>query len=100
MALAALVREDVLDHAIWTVAVVSHPVVADHHRYHSHGIGLSCGSGGGDRGRDRSRNAFSALTLTLSLPPASGGAGSHSGGSPNLAVQEVVTHQEEHQGHQ
>ena len=31
----ALVREDVLDHAIWTVAVVSHPEVADHHRHHS-----------------------------------------------------------------
>ena len=29
----ALVREDVLDHAIWTVAVVSHPVVTDHHRH-------------------------------------------------------------------
>ena len=28
-------REDVLDHAIWTVAVVSHPVVTDHHRHHS-----------------------------------------------------------------
>ena len=27
----ALVREDVLDHAIWTVVVVSHPMVTDHH---------------------------------------------------------------------
>ena len=27
-----LVREDILDHAIWTVAFVSHPV-ADHHRH-------------------------------------------------------------------
>ena len=35
VALVAFVREDVLDHAIWTGAVVSHPVVADHHRHHS-----------------------------------------------------------------
>ena len=33
-ALVALVREDVRDQAIWTVAVVSQPVVADHHRHH------------------------------------------------------------------
>ena len=31
----ALVRKDVLNHAIWTVAVVSHPVVTDHHHRHS-----------------------------------------------------------------
>ena len=35
MVRVALVREDVLHHAIWTVAVVSNPVVADHHRHHS-----------------------------------------------------------------
>ena len=35
MAFVALVRKDVLDHAIWTVTVVSHPVVTDHHRRHS-----------------------------------------------------------------
>ena len=35
VAFVALVREDVLDHAIWTVAVVSHPVVTDHHHRHS-----------------------------------------------------------------
>ena len=31
----ALVREDILSHAIWTIPVVSRPVVADHHRHHS-----------------------------------------------------------------
>ena len=35
MAFVALVRKDVLDHAIWTVAVVPHPVVTDHHHRHS-----------------------------------------------------------------
>ena len=35
VAFVALVREEVLDHAIQTVGVVSHPVVADHHRHHS-----------------------------------------------------------------
>ena len=35
VAFVALVREDVLDHAIWTVAVVSRPVVTDHHHRHS-----------------------------------------------------------------
>ena len=35
MLLVALVHEDVLDHETWTVAVVSHPVVADHHRRQS-----------------------------------------------------------------
>ena len=35
VALVALVRESVLDHAIWTVVVVSHPVVTDHHHRHS-----------------------------------------------------------------
>ena len=35
MVLVALVRDDVVDHAMWTVACVSHPVVADHHRHHS-----------------------------------------------------------------
>ena len=34
----APVREDVLDHAIWTDAFASHPVVADHHRHHSLGL--------------------------------------------------------------
>ena len=38
MAFGALVREDVLDHAIWTVATVSHPVVTDHHHRHSLGL--------------------------------------------------------------
>ena len=31
----ALVREDVLAHATWTVPVASYLVVADHHRHHS-----------------------------------------------------------------
>ena len=31
----ALVRKDAVDHAIWTVVVVSHPVVTDHHHRHS-----------------------------------------------------------------
>ena len=35
MAFVALVRKDVLDHAMWTVAVVSHPVVTGHHHRHS-----------------------------------------------------------------
>ena len=35
VAFVAIVREDVLDHAIWTVLVVSRPVVADDHRHHS-----------------------------------------------------------------
>ena len=33
VAFVALVRKDVLDHPIWTVAVVSHPVMTDHHRH-------------------------------------------------------------------
>ena len=36
LAFVALVRKDVLDHAIWTVAVVSHPVVTDHHHRNRH----------------------------------------------------------------
>ena len=39
MAFVALVREDVLDHEIWTVSVVSHPVVTDHH-HHGHSLEL------------------------------------------------------------
>ena len=35
VALVALVCESVLDHAIWTVTVVSLLVVADHHHRHS-----------------------------------------------------------------
>ena len=35
VAFVALVRKDVHDHAIWTVVVVSHPVVSDHHHRHS-----------------------------------------------------------------
>ena len=35
VAFVALLRKDVVDHAIWTVAVVSHPVVTDHHHRHS-----------------------------------------------------------------
>ena len=35
VAFEGFVREDALDHAIWTVAVVSHPVATDHHRHHS-----------------------------------------------------------------
>ena len=35
VAFVALVRKDVLDHAIWTVAVVPHPVVTGHHHGHS-----------------------------------------------------------------
>ena len=34
-AFVALVRNDVHDHAIWTVVVVSHPLVTDHHHRHS-----------------------------------------------------------------
>ena len=34
MAFVALVRKDVLDLLIWTVAVVPHPVVTDHHHRH------------------------------------------------------------------
>ena len=34
----ALVRENLLAHAIWTVAIVSHAVVPDHHRHHSSGM--------------------------------------------------------------
>ena len=35
VAYVVFVREDVLDHVIWTVAAVSHPVVSDHHHHHS-----------------------------------------------------------------
>ena len=35
MAFVALVRKDVLDHAIWTLAVVSNPVVTDRHDHQS-----------------------------------------------------------------
>ena len=35
VAFVALVRKDVHDHAIWTVVVVSHPVVTDHHHRHT-----------------------------------------------------------------
>ena len=35
VAFMVFVREDVLDHAIWTVAVVCHLVVTDHLRHHS-----------------------------------------------------------------
>ena len=35
MVLVAVVHEGILAHAIWTVTVVSRPVVADHHRHHS-----------------------------------------------------------------
>ena len=35
MVLVAHVREDVLDHAIWTVLDVPFLVVADHGRHHS-----------------------------------------------------------------
>ena len=35
VAFVVLVQKDAHDHAIWTVAVVSHPVVSDHHHCHS-----------------------------------------------------------------
>ena len=77
MAFVARVRKDALDHAIWTVFVVSHPVVTDH----IHWNWFQLGSSDRDRGRDRSRDAFSALALPL-RGPAGGGAGSNLGGSP------------------
>ena len=106
----ALVRENFLDHAIWTVAVVRHPVVADQHRHHSLELEY-VESGDGDLGRDRSHDAFLApiffsyqqmeeLEAVLVEVQA------------DLAVQEVqevpevvqevheATDQEEHQGHQ
>ena len=41
VAIVMLVHKVLLDHAIWTVAVVSHPVVTNHHHRHSIGIGFS-----------------------------------------------------------
>ena len=35
VAFVALVLKDAYDHVIWTVVVVSHPVVTDHHHRHS-----------------------------------------------------------------
>ena len=35
VAFVPLVREDAYDHAIWTVVVVTHPVVTDQHHRHS-----------------------------------------------------------------
>ena len=35
VAFVMLARKDALDHAIWTVAVVPHSVVTDHHHRHS-----------------------------------------------------------------
>ena len=35
VAFVVLVRKDAHDHAIWTVVVVSHPVVTNHHHRHS-----------------------------------------------------------------
>ena len=35
VAYVVLVRKDAHDHAIWTVVVVSHPVVTNHHHRHS-----------------------------------------------------------------
>ena len=35
VACVAIVRKDVLDQSIWTVVVVSRPVVTDHHHRHS-----------------------------------------------------------------
>ena len=44
VACVAIVRKDVLDHAIWNVVVVSHPVVTDHHHQSLIGHGFSQGS--------------------------------------------------------
>ena len=71
VAFVKLVQKDAHDHAIWTVAVVSNPVVTDHHPRHSL-IGIG--------GRDRSRDTFSALALHF--PSAGGGDGGNPGGSP------------------
>ena len=57
----ALVRKDMLDHAIWTVAVIPHPVVTDH------------------------RHSFKLVSVeapVIVFPPAGGGARGNPGGSP------------------
>ena len=82
VALVALVRENVLDHAIWAVAVVSHPVVADHHRHHSLQLD-SVQAPVMEIADVIAHTTHFRLFLSLSsLPPAGGGAGIHPGGSP------------------
>ena len=79
VAFVALAREDVLDHAIWTVVVVPHPVVTGHHR---HSLELVLVEAPVIEIVDViAHTTHFRLFLSLS-PQAGGGAGIHPGGSP------------------
>ena len=96
VALVAPVREGVLDHAICTVAIVSHPVVADPHRHHS--LELNQVEAPVMEIADVIAHAMylrPLLSLSLSLPPAGGGAGAILVEvQADLAAQEVLQVQE------
>ena len=77
VACVALVRKDALDHAIWTVVVVSHLVVTDHRRRHSLEL-VSVEAPEIEIGSGSLTRYVSALALPFS--PAGGGAGGNPGG--------------------
>ena len=90
VALVALVREDVLDHAIFTFAFVFHPVVTAHLQHHS--LEMEEVEAPVEEIADVISHAthfrllFLSLSLSLpislSLSLAGEGAGGHPGGSP------------------
>ena len=81
MVLVALfVRNDVLDHAICTIAVAPHPVVADNH--HSHSLELVSVEAPVIEIAGVIAHAMHFQPSVFLSPPAGGGGGGSPGGSP------------------